>query len=489
MFAAQHQSLLRHVNWRPEQSQGLCFIETTDEEPARLLHGYLADAGVPDWVRANSCPPGSPPLNSKSGGFRLLFCERSELQLEELQSRELYMSLASFTLVEEAFHLTPATVQALFTLNGLHSRFTERDAAANKIKYLQVLIQGRRKIGVADCVLSLCHCCVTGWTYGFICGERVVHPSQTINVGPLRHVLLDLLDPCLHLRSHVLLIPVMLLKVFTDRINLFIQEQIVLLDEMEDEIGVARTYRVKKTRSLENWPDGIDVKKVTIGLHSTGTELYYSHRTCLWTYECLEFLCKLAADCSDYIDLDRTTDLEVQQAIEYETTRMKWIGRTVETSKERVEAQLNVLYSAASQKENAIAIKYSQIAQEQNKRSLRDAQMNTRIATSTKRDSIAMTTFTFITAVFLPGTYVSSLFSMSMFDWLPSEDDGGETPRVSTKFYAYWCITVPLTVLVMAGWLMWYKRADRAWQKETGYRLNDNAGANQQLEEGLKSDG
>jgi hypothetical protein len=507
MYTAQRQSLLRHFKWRPEEHQGLYFIETTDEEPARLRHGYLADEDVDDWVRANvspqvrshkksiradglkSCLPGSPPLKSKSGGFRLLLCERSKLLQEASLPRELPMSLASFNPVEDAFRLTPATVQALFDKSGTYSRFTEHDAATNEVKYLKVLIQRRRKLGVADCVLSLSHFCVTGWTYGFLCGEGVVHSSQTINFRPLRPVLLELLDPCLPLKSHVLLIPTMLLKVYTHRIKVFLERHIVRLDQLEEEIGVARPCRVKNPPSLEDWPNGINIKKVTIGLHSTGTELYYFNRTCLWTYECFEFLCKLSTECPEYTNLDCATDREMRQALEYETTRMKWIGRTVETSKERVEAQLNVLYSAASQKENAIAIKYSQIAQEQNERSLRDAQMNTRIATSTKQDSIAMITFTFITALFLPGTYVSSLFSMSMFDWLPSDDDGGETPRVSTKFYVYWCITVPLTVLVMVGWLVWYRRADRAWQKETGYRLNDNAGANQHLEVGMKSDG
>lgn len=248
--------------------------------------------------------------------------------------------------------------------------------------------------------------------------------------------------------------------------------------ELEDKIGVSRPRRVTKARSLVHWPDDIDIKGITIGLHSTGTELYYFHRTCVWTHECFQFFRELAVGCSDYINTGSLAHVEIEQAIEHETTRMNWIGYTLETSKERVQAQLDVLYSAASQKENAIAINYSKMAQEQNEISLKDVQMNTRIATSTKQDSIAMTTSTFITALFLPGTYISSLFSMSMFDWLPSEDSGGASPRVSAKFYIYWCVTIPVTALVMTGWFMWYRRADQAWQKDTGYRLNDSTSAN-----------
>jgi Mg2+ and Co2+ transporter CorA len=46
-----------------------------------------------------------------------------------------------------------------------------------------------------------------------------------------------------------------------------------------------------------------------------------------------------------------------------------------------------------------------------------DSKLNGVIAASAKQDSIAMMTFTFITALFLPGTYISSLFSMTMFNW------------------------------------------------------------------------
>lgn len=386
------------------------------------------------------------------------------------------MSQDSYFLVEDAFLLAKSTIPALFGTAGNYSRFVEEDATTGEIKYLKVLIQGRRKLGVADCLLSLCHCHGTGWTYGFICGEGVVHPAENFNAGPLVNSILDLLNPCLHFRSHALLAPVMLLKVYCIRIEPFMYQQLNRVTELEIEIGVTSAGRAVRTRSLENWPDDVNIRNTTIGLHSAGAELFYLHQTYAWTQECLRFLCTLAADCSYNASQNATISREIRHALEYETTRIEWVGRTIETGKERVQTQLNVLYSAASQKENAIAISYSRMAQEQNEISRKDVQLNTRIATSTKRDSIAMTTFTFITALFLPGTYVSSLFSMSMFDWLPPSKeetaaDGG-LPSVSAKFYVYWCITVPLTVVVISGWFLWYRRADRAWQKETGYHLN-----------------
>lgn len=40
-----------------------------------------------------------------------------------------------------------------------------------------------------------------------------------------------------------------------------------------------------------------------------------------------------------------------------------------------------------------------------------------RLAVSATRDSSAMKALALITAVFLPATYVATLFSMTMFNW------------------------------------------------------------------------
>lgn len=52
-----------------------------------------------------------------------------------------------------------------------------------------------------------------------------------------------------------------------------------------------------------------------------------------------------------------------------------------------------------------------------------------------------MMTFTFITALFLPGTYVASLFSISMFQWQLSPETDVKT-RVSNSFWIYWATTL-----------------------------------------------
>ncbi len=54
---------------------------------------------------------------------------------------------------------------------------------------------------------------------------------------------------------------------------------------------------------------------------------------------------------------------------------------------------------------------------------------------------------------------------MSMFDWMPNSSSNNNGRIVSTRFWIYWVVTVPLTLGVMVGWYIWYKTADAAWRK------------------------
>lgn len=60
-----------------------------------------------------------------------------------------------------------------------------------------------------------------------------------------------------------------------------------------------------------------------------------------------------------------------------------------------------------------------------------------------------------ITAAYLPGTFIATLFSMGMFSWQSSKDV--ERTSVSPDFWVYWAVTVPLTIITLTGWAVWWK--------------------------------
>lgn len=66
--------------------------------------------------------------------------------------------------------------------------------------------------------------------------------------------------------------------------------------------------------------------------------------------------------------------------------------------------------------------------------------------------------------IFLPGTFVSSCFSMSMFDW--QEPEGSSV--LSSLFWVYWVVTVPLTLAAFSAWRFWLHR-HRDHEKPVSY--------------------
>lgn len=83
-----------------------------------------------------------------------------------------------------------------------------------------------------------------------------------------------------------------------------------------------------------------------------------------------------------------------------------------------------------------------------------------KLAHSSKRDSAAMKTISLLGAVFLPGAYLASVFSMTFFNF----QDAG--PQVSPQFWIYWVVTIPVTVIIVAFWYVWEKKREARYAFE-----------------------
>ncbi|KAF2443866.1 hypothetical protein P171DRAFT_495744 [Karstenula rhodostoma CBS 690.94] len=99
-----------------------------------------------------------------------------------------------------------------------------------------------------------------------------------------------------------------------------------------------------------------------------------------------------------------------------------------------IESQQRWLNSYKSRKDIAMNLVFNLVTQQ-------DSSTSTTIAREAKADGSAMRTIATLTMVFLPGTFVSSVFSMPIL--------GGVHWRL------YVAITIPLTLLVFVTWWMW----------------------------------
>jgi hypothetical protein len=83
-----------------------------------------------------------------------------------------------------------------------------------------------------------------------------------------------------------------------------------------------------------------------------------------------------------------------------------------------------------------------------------------KLAHASKRDSAAMKTISLLGAIFLPGAYLASVFSMTFFNF---QNTG---PVISPNFWIYWVITIPLTAGIVAFWYVYEKRREAMYDKE-----------------------
>ncbi|KAG4431984.1 hypothetical protein IFR05_012535 [Cadophora sp. M221] len=130
--------------------------------------------------------------------------------------------------------------------------------------------------------------------------------------------------------------------------------------------------------------------------------------------------------------------LIITQMREYGESLLGWnkelLART-ECQQKIVDGQIQTLYNLLAQRDN---------------------KLNYTIAEASRRDSTAMKTIAIVTMVFLPGAYIATLFSMSMFNWHAASGEH----VLSNNFWVYWAVTLPITTIVLLIWAAW----SRPWK-------------------------
>lgn len=84
----------------------------------------------------------------------------------------------------------------------------------------------------------------------------------------------------------------------------------------------------------------------------------------------------------------------------------------------------------------------------------RQAHVSVQIGEAAKRDGEAMRVIAAVTLLFLPSTFVSAIFSTSFFNY----DHGAGVWAISDKFWIYWAVAIPLTVVSVLTWVLWTRR-------------------------------
>ncbi|KAH6662103.1 hypothetical protein B0J14DRAFT_310194 [Halenospora varia] len=456
--------------------------ECNDENSRRVL---LNDTDIDDWLagKGEFKPPHRPKEARLEGGIKLLFCERIRYRPPGFG-----ISRKSFLQVEKAFSLPENTLDAAFNYQGTFFKRFEYETKdwSNGLKtIIGIVMKVAQKMPIANYLLALSYNTTTRVTSAIIYGAFLHSPLPTMTFSllsrplipsPLRQrqdyhhpmpptptsnksdltqssQIIDHLCSAFSRWDDPMLLPVILLENYQIRSNLFawdLDDQVVALELQTGVVFAGRTVLTKEAAiQPEDFPRE-KIRLLTKDMHSLLAEIIYLERVMEWTVDCAAFLIKTQEAITQLIPTEGRTGQEMIEAIEHLEANAKGHTGFQRALKERVQSQIGVLYSFIAQIDNSF---------------------NARTAVSTARDSSAMKTLALITTIFLPGTYVATLFSMSMFSWSSSNNNADDTTKsnpstVSPNFWIYWAVTIPLTLITVAVWRVWWLWQERKYQEQ-----------------------
>lgn len=175
-----------------------------------------------------------------------------------------------------------------------------------------------------------------------------------------------------------------------------------------------------------------EMEALTIRINTQSTRVAFSARTPEWNLSCGHFLLGTLRELEPCLAISHHRgQRECRQLLEYNITLAEAAVSNIGVLKERMALQLNVLYQMVAQMDN---------------------QTSAELAASASRDSTSMKILAFISALFLPGNFVSAVFSMNnMFDWRADMD-----AVMSNNFWVFWAVALPLTAVTVLGWAAWW---------------------------------
>ncbi|KAK3376343.1 hypothetical protein B0T24DRAFT_525754 [Lasiosphaeria ovina] len=484
MLGVDRQHILDSSDWIPTDNEHpVGYIEAwRHAEPVEglMAQGELQDAEVNDWLvqTGSFAKHNSKEIGSPKAATRLVICERYGWKPLGFE-----MSQNSFLAIESSFRLPPQTLSMLNSNSGQYHYTRERDGlgSAHAVKSMTIIVKLPQMFQLGNWGLALSHSFETSTTSAFLHGWNVLsdyHPVTRERVVPGQEKIEPLLYSAIGSCGRPTLLPIVLLKEHLFRINIFMRELESTATAIESTFKVTKSGRLANSEGgplelMKLMANEEERTKLTTLLNTTMTDTV--NLTCVmkWDRRYCKFLKELhgVIRTFDSESSSQVGESELEIILRHLECDLESAFEYVESIAARLTLQLTVLYNLVAQAEN---------------------DLTARMTAAAGLDSAAMKTLAFVTTVFLPPTFIAvnsqTLFSMSMFDWQAgsssssSPDGGGPDGSVVRAFWIYWAVSVPLTILVLVGWRVWWHHQRSQYARQYQHRTQTKEGSEIALE-------
>ncbi|KAH8817387.1 hypothetical protein F5884DRAFT_249042 [Xylogone sp. PMI_703] len=384
-----------------------------------FLHrtGDFQDASLPKSV-------------TRLGGLRLII-QRDTKHPEAFTP--LYISLKPdmYKLMVETFHLPYRLLESSSCVGPFFWSAVEMD---DQEPYLKIIYRKAdvRKLGTTrGYELILSHDIISGITSGFYRGS-------SSDIGEC----LDHVKACVLDIAHPMLLPTIILNNMTSmRIDMNQRDNRDMLR------GIENSLAMRGGGAGDEWALNLDAINQDL-VDCRAQVLRYSATAYIGTIDAFKETMRLFMTMVPETRKDANIEKihsEILYGLEFHRRRLIGIESYVKTTLERIDVQRNVLYNLIAEKESKLNFMM--------------AGDSRKIAYASKRDSATMKTIALLGVIFLPGTFLASIFSTTFFNFQttsPTSNSSDANPSVvSPKFWIYWAISIPVTLVLVGLWYLW----------------------------------
>ncbi|KAF2972222.1 hypothetical protein GQX73_g1319 [Xylaria multiplex] len=365
--------------------------------------------------------------------------------------------METYFAIEKHFGLSEDTLLALSSVQGMSTYNIDIDEETGRLRRLSMVIKAHQKFQVGNYGLAFSYDFETNMSTGILHGTGVTQYGDEYELWS-KHAAAEIFEhvkTVRHFWDHPLCLPVALLQHHLLRTDYFCQ--VILTNRhtaVQYELGAVRAGRLHGLRGRDIAAElpvhqaKISLAELTVTMSSLTFDAIWFCSVSDWQCSCLKLLLDVLTDIED-VGLVLKEARSMHSKIRYLTSLAESIKRCTNGMKENGQADMSVLHSIISQVDN---------------------RLNAKLAAAASHDSAAMKTLAFLTTLFLPGTFVATIFSTDFFNW----SDNGTV--VSDLFWVYWAWAVPLTIVVAAGWRVWWSFEKKRFDEDVKAEINASSG-------------
>ncbi|CAD6594358.1 MAG: hypothetical protein ASARMPRED_009242 [Alectoria sarmentosa] len=218
--------------------------------------------------------------------------------------------------------------------------------------------------------------------------------------------------------------------------------------DVEDKTGHGANFIHQNPGDLKQ----LDLPEMTKSVHALASSIARAERnvnTFLLRVERLaEFEKKFQEALSPENSLEWDSSAqEMRQHTQWQVDLLRSLVYEYENCAKAATSQMSIIYSHTSQRESELNVEVAKDSKS--------------IAAASKRDSSAMKSIALLTMLFLPATFVSTVFAMPILDW-----NADRASAVVTRHaWLYLAVTLPLTIMVLSVWFGWVFVSERMHRK------------------------